>query len=165
MCRTRFKKVFNDLWEKKNRSRSILVLIAITVGIVGLNLNSIVYSILDIELERSYLAANPASVSIVTDPIDDTIKTELRKLPQVKMLEARRKILGRLMIGPNNWKTIWLFVIEGFKNIRIDIIESEKGGWNPGKGEILIERKAFQVAKAEIGDTVTVLTKNGEKQQ
>ena len=40
----------------------------------------------------------------------------------------------------------------------------EAGEWPPAPGEILIERDAFQVAKAAIGDIVTIETPSGREQ-
>jgi putative ABC transport system permease protein len=62
------------------------------------------------------------------------------------------------------WRNLILFVVEDYGNIRVSKLVPESGAWPPAAGEILIERDAFQVAKANIGDAVTVKTANGIEQ-
>src|SRR6185436_7691965 len=56
------------------------------------------------------------------------------------------------------------FVVKDYGNIRVSKLTPEQGAWPPADGEILIERDAFQVAAAKIGDTVLVKTANGVAQ-
>src|SRR6185369_9173956 len=56
------------------------------------------------------------------------------------------------------------FVVQDYGNIRVSKLVPEDGAWPPATGEILIERDAFQVARASIGDAVTVKTANGVEQ-
>ncbi len=65
-------------------------------------------------------------------------------------------VSGRIKAGPAQWRTLMLFVVKDYADIRVSTITHESGAWPPGRGEILIERDAFQVAKASIGETVTV---------
>jgi predicted lysophospholipase L1 biosynthesis ABC-type transport system permease subunit len=49
-----------------------------------------------------------------------------------------------------------LFVLRDFTSLRINTVTPEGGEWPPSPGGMLIERDAFQVAKARIGDLVTI---------
>src|SRR6185503_11968980 len=72
---------------------------------------------------------------------------------------------GQIKAGPIQWRNLTLFVVKDYADIRVSKLEREAGAWPPATGEILIERDALQVAKARIGDRVTVKTPNGKEQQ
>ena len=57
-----------------------------------------------------------------------------------------------------------IIVVKDYGNIQLDKFVPERGAWPPGPGEILIERDAFQVAHANIGDTVTIRLNHGKDQ-
>ena len=80
------------------------------------------------------------------------------------MLNRDRTIRGQIKAGPVQWRNLMLFVVHDYGNIRVSKLVPEEGAWPPANGEILIERDAFQVAKANIGDAVTVKTANGVEQ-
>ena len=75
--------------------------------------------------------------------------------------EARRVVTGRIKAGPMEWRNLTLFVVDDYANIRVSTLKHERGAWPPSTGEILIERDAFQVIHARIGDAVRVKTANG----
>jgi putative ABC transport system permease protein len=84
--------------------------------------------------------------------------------PEVSDAEPRRTISGQIKAGPVQWRNLILFVVHDYGNIRVSRLVPESGAWPPATGEILIERDAFQVAKAKIGDAVRVKTANGVEQ-
>ena len=57
-----------------------------------------------------------------------------------------------------------IIVVKDYGNIQLNKFVPERGAWPPGPGEILIERDAFQVAHANIGDTVTIRLNHGKDQ-
>ena len=75
--------------------------------------------------------------------------------------DARRLVTGRIQSGAGEWHRVWLFVIRSFSELEINTIAPEAGAWPPGAGELLIERDAFQVVRAAIGDRVTVELSGG----
>lgn len=159
---TPWRKVFRDFWQE--RTRSILVVAAIALGIAAFQAVLSSYAILNRELNQGYLATNPASATLRTDAIDDDLLKAVTENPGVAAAEARRVLSGRIKAGPAQWRTLMLFVVKDYADIRVSTISHETGAWPPGRGEILIERDAFQVAKARIGDTVTVKMPRGEFQ-
>lgn len=159
----RWRKAIRDLW--LNRARTLLVAAAIAIGIFGVGLVLNAYTILTRELNDNYLATNPASATLWTGPLDEEFIEAVQGLPMIAEVEARRRVQARIQIGPDEWLPLWLFVIDDFDDIRISTFEPEQGDWPPAAGEMLLERVAFQVARAEIGDTVTVRMPNGGMQQ
>ena len=156
---TPWRKVFRDFW--RERTRTALVVAAIALGIAGTSTVLSTYAVLVRELDRGYLATNPASATLWTDRVDDALLRAVRAHPGVGDAEARRAVDGRIRTGPMEWRNLRLFVVADYGDVRVSKLEPERGAWPPGPGEILIERDALQVARAEIGDTVAVRTAEG----
>jgi putative ABC transport system permease protein len=160
---TLMRKAVRDFWQE--RTRTALVVLAIALGIAAFASVMSSYAILTRELDRGYLATNPASAVIRMDAIDDELVQAVLADGSVSDAEPRRIITGQIKAGPIQWRNLWLFVVKDYGNVRVSKLEREAGSWPPGKGELLIERDAFQVAKARIGDRVTVKTANGIEKQ
>src|SRR5687767_10922447 len=159
---TLWRKAIRDFWHE--RSRTVLVVLAIALGISAFAAVLSSYAILTRELDRGYLDTNPASAVMRLDSIDDDLVRAILQNPEVSDAEPRRTISGQIKSGPVQWRNLMLFVVHDYGNIRVSKLVPERGAWPPATGEILIERDAFQVAKAQIGDAVIVKTANGVEQ-
>ena len=159
---TLWKKAIRDFWQE--RARTVLVVLAIALGISAFAAVMSSYAILTRELDQGYLATNPASAVLHVDSIDKDLVKAVLQNPEVSDAEPRRTISGQMKSGPVQWRNLVLFVVEDYANIRVSKLVPERGAWPPATGEMLIERDAFQVAKASIGDAVTVKTANGVEQ-
>lgn len=160
---TPWKKAIRDFWTE--RARTVLVVLAIALGISAFASVLSAYAILTRELDRGYLETNPASAVLRVDRIDDELVATILQNPEVNDAEPRRTVSGQIKAGPVQWRNLVLFVVKDYGDIRVSKLAPEAGAWPPATGEILIERDAFQVAKARIGDKVTVKTANGKEQQ
>jgi len=159
---TLWRKAIRDFWHE--RARTALVVLAIALGISAFAAVLSSYAILTRELDRGYLATNPASAVFRVDSIDDELVKAILQNPEVSDAEPRRSISGQIKAGPVQWRNLILFVVHDYGNIRVSKLVPEQGAWPPATGEILIERDAFQVAQANIGDAVFVKTANGVEQ-
>ncbi len=159
---TPWRKAVRDFWHE--RARTVLVVLAIALGISAFAAVMSSYAILTRELDRGYLETNPASAILRVDSIDDELVAAILKNPAVSDAEPRRIVTGQIKSGPMQWHNLMLFVVKDYGNIRVSKLTPDHGAWPPSTGEILIERDAFQVAGANIGDTVTVKTANGVEQ-
>lgn len=155
-----WRKVVRDF--RSQGARVPLVVAAIGLGIAAFSAVLSSYAILQRELNAGYLATNPASATIRADAIDDELMGAVRAVPGVAVAEARRVVTGRIKAGPAQWRSLLLFVVKDYADIRVSTLVREEGAWPPGPGEILIERDAFQVARARIGDIVTVKMPRGD---
>ena len=158
---TLWRKAFRDFW--RERARTVLVVLAIALGISAFAAVLSSYAILTRELDSDYLATNPASAVIRLDSIDDDLVKAILQNPEVSDAEPRRTIRGQIYSAQAQ-RNLVLFVVHDYGNIRVSKLVPQRGAWPPSTGEILIERDAFQVAKAKIGDAVTVKTANGVAQ-
>jgi putative ABC transport system permease protein len=159
---TLWRKAIRDFWQE--RARTVLVVLAIALGISAFAAVLSSYAILTRELDQGYLATNPASAVLRVNSIDNDLVKAILRNPEVSDAEPRRTIGGQIKAGPVQWHNLVLFVVEDYGNIRVSKLVPERGAWPPATGEMLIERDAFQVAKANIGDAVTVKTANGVEQ-
>lgn len=149
-----WRKALRDLW--LNKARAVLVILSIAIGIFGLGLVANSYAILVREMDKNYLRTNPAAATLYTTALDLAFLQSARSLPQIDDVEARRMVVGRVQVGENEWKNIWLFIVDDFDSIRLDKFSPEGGQYPAKTGEILLERAALQVANAEIGQALNV---------
>ncbi|HEY2091654.1 MAG TPA: FtsX-like permease family protein [Thermoanaerobaculia bacterium] len=156
----RWLKVARDLWGE--RARSLFVVASIAGGLAATTALLASYAILTRELNEQYLATNPASFSIRTDVVDDAVVRAIRANPDVSDAEARRVIEARVRMAGGAWKPLRLFVVDDFARIRVSTLQREKGAWPPSAGQMLVERDAFQVVGAHIGDDLIVKTPGGD---
>jgi len=163
MVSLRWKKIIRDLW--MNRGRSLLVVSAITVGMIGVSAVLCAYSILVRELDANYMRTNPASAIIVIDAVDENLLKTVQQLPGVGSVEARGFFQARIMVDRDEWKTLLLHVIDDFDAMRISKSKREQGDWPPRTGDILIERVALRVARKSIGDDVNVCLPGGSERK
>lgn len=158
---TPWKKALRDFWQE--RTRTILVVLAIAMGITGFSTVMSTYAILTRELDRGYLETNPASATLWTDNVDDALIARVVAMPEIGAAEARRDVHARVRVAPMVWRNARLFVVEDYADIRVSVLKPQSGAWPPKTGEILIERDAMQVAKTKVGNTVVLKTDEGDE--
>ncbi|HEX2945555.1 MAG TPA: FtsX-like permease family protein [Clostridia bacterium] len=156
---TRWTKVFRDL--SINKMRTFFAVLAIFIGVFGISTVADSYSILLREMDRNYINTSPASATLTTSAISDAEMKRIIDLPYIKDAERRGRIIGRVEVGENEWKDIWLFIINDFKDVRLDTFTPEKGKAVPDTGEILLERKALALARADLGQTLNIRIPGG----
>jgi putative ABC transport system permease protein len=164
MLKPRWRKVLRDLW--LNKSRTLIVVLSIAVGVFAVGTIASSQIILSRDLTATYLATNPANATLYTfDPFGDDVVEAVREMDEVKEAEGRRTVLVRIKTGPDEWRITWLVAIPDFEEVKIDRFEPEAGAWPPPDKEILIERAALGLLKAEMGDTVLVKTPSGKERE
>jgi putative ABC transport system permease protein len=149
-----------------NKSRTALVVLSIAVGVfaVGTILNS--RTALSDNLAQTYAATNPAHAIILTlTPFDEDLIKTVRNMSEIEEADARRSVTVRLQTGPNEWINTQLAAIPDFDDMKVSIVKPESGAWPPGNHEILLERSALGLLKANVGDTVTLKTPSGKNRQ
>ncbi|MFZ5643809.1 MAG: ABC transporter permease [Bacillota bacterium] len=160
MLTSRWRKLIGDL--SINKMRTVFAIVAICIGVFGISVVANSYSILLREMDKNYMNTNPASATLWTEPLSDSYIQKIIALPYIKDAEKREKVIGRVQVGSNEWKDIWLFVINDFNNVRLDTFTTEKGKMVPDTGEILLERKALSIAKADIGQSLNIKIPDGK---
>src|SRR5215211_9428824 len=103
---TLWRKAFRDFWNE--RARTALVILAIALGISAFAAVLSSYAILTRELDRGYLATNPASAVMRLDSIDDDLVKAILQHPEISDAEPRRPIRGQIKSGPVQWRNLML---------------------------------------------------------
>ena len=159
MFRLCWKKVIRDLLT--NKTRTILVLIAMVIGVTGVGAVLNARAILNREMDVNYLRTNPASATLWVEGLDNETVKKVKSMPEILDSEAGRTIVGRVRSADGDEKEIDMFVVENFSEMRIDKFEPEEGKWPPEKGDILVERAAMRVINAKIGDKLDIKLPGG----
>ncbi len=159
MLGIRWRKILRDLW--CNKTRSILVILSIAIGIFAVGTISSSQAVMMRELRANYEAINPSGAWIYCDAFDEEFASTIARMPQVGEAEGRSEANVRVQTGPNQWRNMQLFAPEDYANIRVDVIHPISGDWPPKKREVLIERSAMGLLKAQVGDTLVIETPDG----
>jgi len=101
-----WQKVIRDFWQE--RTRTVLVVLAIAIGIAAFSAVLSSYAILTRELDQGYLAINPASFTLATDAVDDALVGAITSNHEISDAEARRTVSGRIKAGPVEWRNLML---------------------------------------------------------
>ena len=131
------KKVTRDLLG--NKSRSVIVLLAIVLGAFGVSMMSTAYNLLGKNLKDNYLKTNPAAFTLVVDSISDEVLQEAKQLSAIEYVETRNKLIGRVEINKNEFVSIWLFVVDDLSNVKINTYRLISGANPASANEMLIE--------------------------
>jgi putative ABC transport system permease protein len=151
---TRWIKILKDLWGHKSRSILVILSIAVGVGAVGMINNSKI--IIERDLFGAYGPTNPSLVQLYVSPFQKDLASAVASLPDVASAEARRSEL-QTMIGPDGHaRDLNLYAAPDYNNIRIDQFHVEAGAATPGIREILLERQSASGMGVKLGDMVTI---------
>jgi putative ABC transport system permease protein len=167
MLRTRWHKVLIDLW--RNRARTLVVALAIAVGVYSVGVVLDVRQIVVREYESDLAAAKPADAIIRTQPFDDELVDRISRVPGVAAVEGRSQVRTRAYGGePRRWgetgeqpSDLVLGSYDDFEAIQVDAIIPEAGKWPPGKREIVLERLSAEYLDVGVGDTITLELEQG----
>ena len=164
MLRPRWRKVLRDLW--LNKTRTLLVVLSIAVGVFAVGAIASSQVILSRDLTQAYLATNPASATFFTfDSFGDSVVQAVENMPEVKEAEGRRRVTVRVQTGPEEFRLLYLIAIPDFDEVEIDKFQPEAGAWPPPDNQVLIERASLNLLQAELGDTLLVKTPEGKERQ
>ncbi len=158
MLSARWYKVFNDLWG--NKTRTVLIVLSIAVGLFALGMSVISLIILPEEMDKGYAAINPSSGTVNTyEPFDEDLIRSVRRMKEVQDADGRWYFPVRLQVRPGDWRNIHLFAVSDYDQMRVSKIRPQSGAWPPPKHELLIERAAMGLmGGAKVGDVVLIET-------
>jgi len=163
MLSPRWRKVLRDLWG--NKTRTVLVVLSIAVGVFAVGMIASSRVVLSREMTKSYLATNPASAILYTEPFDDDLVETVRGMKEVSEAEGRRSITVRFQVGPDDWRNLELSAIPDYDDIQLDKVWPVRGAWPPPERGVLIERTSLDFMRANVGDRVLVETPDGKQRQ
>ncbi|MBI4277759.1 MAG: ABC transporter permease, partial [Armatimonadetes bacterium] len=158
----RWRKVASDLWG--NRTRTILVVLSIAVGVFAVGMIAGSSVIMTRDLRAAYAATNPSSGQIYTrDAFDEDLVNAIRRMRGVREAEGRRTVAVRYQAGPDQWKEMQLIALRDYKDIRVNKISPKAGAWPPPDRQVLLERSSACAMRARVGDTVLIEVPDGKR--
>lgn len=163
MFSPRWSKVRRDLWS--NKTRTLLVIISIAVGVFAFGMIAGTRTTLLREVNQAYLAINPASATLQTDAFDDGLVDAVARMREVQEAEGRRSLMVRVKIAPDEWYDMQISAIADYDDMRVTMIQPERGSWPPAERELLVERSAMPLINAQMGDVLTIELPDGKLRQ
>ena len=161
---TRWKKVYRDLWN--NRSRTVLVILSIAVGVFALGMIVSTQQALTTSLASQYADMRPADIILKTEPmLDDDFVTSMRHMKGVDEAEGRRALPLRISLDGKGetWRDLTLYALADYEDQRLLKVYEQSGNYPPEKGEVLLERATITYLGLEPGDEILVKTPEGKK--
>lgn len=152
--RPRWRKILRDV--VSNRTRTILVVVSIAIGVFAFGTILAGLIVTQRELRSAYLQTNPASGTITTTAFDDDLVTAVAHAPHVVAAQGRRAVAARIQLGPAQWQDTVLYLLPNDGVMDVNIVRPERGAWPPARHTVLIERASLSKAQAAIGDTITI---------
>jgi putative ABC transport system permease protein len=161
----RWRKVMRDLGSNKTRTLLVLLSIAVGVSAIGMVMGS--QLIVDQNLPQVYASLNPASGNIFTlNTFDDDMVAAVRAMPEVAEAEGRRSVSVRFIDSNGEWRNLTLNAIPDYDEITINKIRPQSGVYPPPEKEMLLERASLAatlgLGDVQIGDELTVEAPNGK---
>lgn len=155
----RWRKVLGDL--REDRARTLLVWLAIFIGSTAVTTSLGAHAVLRREVAASNDGSNPAAATLWLDRVDAGLAQAARSRPGVLDAAARRTVVARAEVAPGDWRSLLLFVVEDFADLRVSTFVPDSGAWPARDGELLIERSALTVLGTGVGRSLRVRTEGG----
>lgn len=149
------KKLVRDLW--LTRSRAIIMVGSIAVGLLAFNSLVGAYSILTREVVRNYTDSKPAWIILEMDEVSEQTLSYAREQEDIAAASRRAQIRGRFSTQQNEEKRrAFFFVLDDFRKMELAKIFPQAGAFPPDAGTVVIERSAVPVVGGGIGTVLDV---------
>jgi putative ABC transport system permease protein len=165
---TRWRKVWRDLWA--NKTRTLLVLLSIAVGVTAIGMVMGAQIIVDESLPAAYAAVNPASATIYSlATFDEDVVAAVEEMPEVGEAEGRRFTAVRFLTSDGEWRTIQLTAVPDFEDMQINKITAQEGEFPPPERALVFERASMTanlgLGDVAIGDTLIIEPPDGKQRE
>lgn len=162
MASPRINKVIRDL--TANKSRSILVVLSIAVGIFAFAGVFTANTLFIQEMDKQSAQSNPSTVTLGINQFDQDLVDWVQTQPGVKDADGR---LSRVVKLKQDGKTsiMTILAIPDYQNIKVNKLIYLGNTIPPGLGEALVERTTLTPAHLALGSTLTFETTSGEDRE
>jgi putative ABC transport system permease protein len=158
-------KVLRDIWTSK--SRTILVVLSIAVGVMAVGATLTIQSALGAEMDRNWQITHPSSGRVSISGFQPDFVDAVRQMPEVADADANNgsfmRVLGKDPSG-SDAKFIQIYAIRDFDAVRINRFVREPGGeWPPPRRAIALSTQSLNLLGVKPGDTITLQTFDNRK--
>ncbi len=163
MIRTRWYKVFNDLWG--NRGRTLVVALAIAVGVYAIGVIVDVQELLVREHGSDREAALIAAATIGTMPFGDDLAERVAEIENVSAAEGRHTAGVYVTDDGGLRKDLLITAVPDFMAMEVDRVTPVEGSWPPRTNEIILEHLALDYLDVQLGDRMEIELADGGRKQ
>jgi len=160
LIRPRWSKVLTDLWDSK--TRTLLVVASIAVGVFAIGMIATAYSILSTDINYSYASVNPVNIEVWTDPFDEEFIRIIERIPGVEDVEGRRILGVRTSLDGVDWQSQSMVAVDDFESAKVSLLRASEGTLHPKDGELIVSRDFMNDTGYRVGDLIHVKFSNGD---
>jgi ABC-type antimicrobial peptide transport system permease subunit len=146
----------------RRRLRTILVVLGIAIGVLGLTAISIASDALNASFSFSQNRSSSPDLSFGVQAVDPSLEPTLAAVPNVKAVQIDTQYSTRWHVSPVPIR-MGIVAYTNFQQVKINTFELNAGRL-PGPGEIVMESSDRALQNFALGDTVTIETAQGLKQ-
>ncbi|MFN2138324.1 MAG: ABC transporter permease, partial [Candidatus Promineifilaceae bacterium] len=157
--RPSWQKVLADLWI--NKTRTLLVVASITVGVFAIGALASNYVILSEDIGISYASAQPANIEVVTDPFDENLVKTVENIPGVQDAEGRHMLTVRTSLDGKSWQTLDIVAADDFRDAKINLLTPGEGTTVPEDRQLMVREDLMNSTGYHPGDEVLVQLADG----
>ena len=158
---SRWKKIWADFWG--NKSRTVLTIITITVGVLAVGFNSSLGLYMAESMDVDFLSSSPAEATVFAGPLDDEMVKIAREVPGVDAVEGRRSAGGTVVRTDNQQIFIQFTAVEDPNQMTLNKLKPATGETSLpplGEKQIIVDASA-QPLGYKVGDKIVVELGNG----
>jgi putative ABC transport system permease protein len=153
-------KILRDLLV--NKSRSLLVIVAIAVGVAAFGLMITGRVVLEQNLRAEYMGTEPAHAILSLSSFEDGLLKHVKALDYVASAQARRVDQARILSGPGTWLSFEIQTLPDFHSVSINRLTLDPQVLlPPALNTILLERSLQNVMKLD--DSIELQLLNGDR--
>jgi putative ABC transport system permease protein len=161
MNRPRWQKILTDLWG--NRTRSLLVVASIAVGLFAIGIIANLYAVIAVDMRASYQSVNPANIYVqTTDLFNEDLLSTLREIPGVRQVNGVRIAGLRVVNKDGEWESIDLKSEPKLGEMQINQLHLMQGTWPPKDGEIVVDQYKYKDLGVPLGGMVKIERSSGK---
>ncbi len=157
--RPSWQKVLADLWI--NRSRTLLVVASIAVGVFAIGAIAATYVILSEDISVSYVAAQPANIEIFSDFFDEELIKAVETIPGVIDAEGRHFLSLRVSQDGQSWKPLDIAATDDFREAHINLLTPVSGTIFAADRQLMVREDMMNDTGLRAGDEALVQLADG----
>jgi len=155
---TRWIKIVKDVWSY--RSRSILVILSIVVGVATVGMINNAGRIIQRDLYGEFRSGDPAHLQLYISPFQKELATSVKGMREVGEVEARRSLDASIQTKNSEWEDLDLYISPDVSDIKVNRFRLVSGIQKPGVREVLLERQSALELGIGVGDEITIKMPN-----
>ena len=160
MNRPRWQKIFSDLWG--NRTRSVLVVSSIAVGLFAIGVIATIYVVIAQDMRSSYQMVNAANIYLQADLFDEDVIAHLKNIPGVRQVEGVRSVNLRVLNRKGEWESISFKAFTQLDEMAMNQVVLRQGTWPPRDNEIVISHHKQGALGVQVGDWLRIELPSGK---